>query len=601
MTTAIGERRHSPESSRERSSTVALSIIVIGLVLWVISLFSIDLSKVNGLGFAAAFTPLTWAALVLAIAGSLVTVYFVPTTSANFWRLMVGALSLAIAVIHGTPMVLESAPRFFEAYNHVGFIDYIAQTGQHSVELNNRLSWFGAFGAGATLSGTAGLPHLFGAIRVFPWLFAMVILLPVHSILTKFVADQRARAAALLLFIIGNWIGQDYFSPQAIAYFMSMTTVALILHLAPSSGPSVRRLKAWWANRRSPVAPLILATLFTVAIVLAHQLSPVMLIAMVLVVVLSGATSLRSFWLIVVAIFLTWFTVGGYFFWGGHLALLFGVHQESNQSVSLTTIIAQNLTDRLQHGGLEFFVAIARVGLAGVYLSLGAWSTWKGRRSRELRILGVLSIAPFFFLGATGYGGEALLRAVFFALPFLSGLIGILMLRVKPKKMTIIALVVALSLLASVTEIARYGNEKFERISADQLSTMEWFYNSIPTGSRVLYFGNAAPLNFTKIQDSYSNYMCYFHFDKDGPKGKYANDEILRQIGSFAPDMIVWTPESADFSSHVYRFPIGWDKPALSYLTSAGNGVLVVNRPDIKIISFDPSWSPRRGVSGSHA
>ena len=600
MTVAIEEVRQYRERPRDRVETVAASFLGFGFVIWVISLFTIDINDVNDLGFAAAFAPLTWIALFLAITGAVVTIFLIPVAPKRFWRFMIGALLLVIAVIHATPMLLESAPRFFEAYNHVGFIDYIARTGEHSVAVNNRLSWFGAFGAGATLSGTAGPPALFGAIRVFPWLFAMVILFPIHSILSKFIADQRARAAALLFFVLGNWIAQDYFSPQAMAYFMSMTVIALVLHLAPSSGPTVRHMKSWWEARRSPRGPVLVATALTAAIVLGHQLSPVMLIAMVLVLVLAGATSLRAFALVVVAIFLTWFSVGGYFYWGGHIDLLFGVHQEAKQSVSLSTVIAQNITDRLKHGGLEFVVAIARAGTAAIFLAMGTLSVLIGRRSREIRILGVLSIAPFIFLGATGYGGEALMRALFFALPFLSGLAGILLLRVKPRKVAVVVLAIALSFLATMTEVARYGNEKFEQISADQLAIMQSFYEVAPVDSKILYFGNAMPLYFTNIADYTTNYMCYFHFGHAGPKGKYADQDILRQTGIYAPDIIVWTPEAAQFSSHVYHLKKGWDKPLLKYLTAEGRGTLVVNRPDIKIISFDPSWKPKPGVFLSH-
>ena len=431
MTMAISETKSPLDTSRDRVAQLVVGLLGAGFVLWVVSLFTIDITKVNDLGFASVFTPLTWFALFLAVTASTITIFLASLTPRRFWRLMVAALLLVIAVIHATPMLLESAPRFFEAYNHVGFIDYIARTGQHSVEVNNRLSWFGSFGAGATLSGTAGPPSLFGAIRVFPWLFAMVILFPIHSILSKFIADHRARAAA-------------------------------------------------------------------------------------------------------------------------------------------------------------------------IFLAMGTLSVLIGRRSREIRILGVLSIAPFIFLGATGYGGEALMRALFFALPFLSGLAGILLLRVKPRKVAVVVLAIALSFLATMTEVARYGNEKFEQISADQLAIMQSFYEVAPVDSKILYFGNAMPLYFTNIANYTTNYMCYFNFTKAGPKGKYADQDILRQTGIYAPDIIVWTPEAAVFSSHVYHFKKGWDKPLLKYLTAEGRGTLVVNRPDIKIISFDPSWKPKPGVFLSH-
>ena len=588
----------SPVASRV--PMVAAGLLAAGFVLWIVSLFTINIADVNGLGFAGAFTPVTWLSLLLISGGTVVTVLRVPLEGGWFWRLAIAGLLLLIAVLHATPMILESGPRFFEAYQHVGFIEYIYRTGLHSTQVNNRLSWFGAFGLGATLSGTAGEPSLFGAIRVFPWVFGMVILLPVSSIVSTFVADQRARAAALVFFVIGNWIAQDYLSPQALAYFLSMTLVALILHLAPGEGISVRQLRVWWSARRSPPALVIFGTFMVTAIVLAHQLSPVMVFAMVLVLVLTGSTSLRVFPIVVFAAFATWLSVGGYFFWGGHISLLLGVHQQSGQSLGLSSIIAQNLTDRLQRGGLDLVVAMSRVGLSMIFMAMAALSVWLGRGSRQIRVLGLLSFIPFVFLGATGYGGEALLRAFFFALPFVSTLAAMLVLRIRPRTAAVVLLSVALGLLGAMTEISRYGNEKFERIGADQLAIMQDLYKSIPTNSTILAFGTAMPVNFTDVGKHHTFFMSFFTFTTAGPQGPDANQEIIDQTRRIHPDIVVWTPEAAEFSSHVYHFKQGWDKAVLRYLVTDAGGHFVVDRPDIKIISFDPAWQPTLGAFAIH-
>ena len=583
-----------------RDWVVAACLLVGGLVAWIISLFTINIADVNALGFAGAFTPVTWISLLLISAGAVLTVLRVSLEGSWFWRLIVTALVLLIAVIHGTPMILESGPRFFEAYQHVGFIDYIYRTGQHSSKVNNRLSWFGAFGLGSTLSGTAGPPSLFGAIRVFPWAFAMLILFPVYSIVSKFVADQRARAAALIFFVIGNWIAQDYLSPQAVAYFIAMTLVAVILHLAPGGGPSVRQLRKWWSVRQSSPALAIICTVLVTAIVLAHQLSPVMVLAMVLVLVLTGSTTLRVFPVVVFAAFATWLSVGGYCYWGGHISLLLGVHQQSGQSLGLSSIIAQNLTDRLQHGGLDLMVALSRVGLSMVFLAMAALSVWLGRRTREIQILGLLSFIPFVFLGATGYGGEALLRAFFFALPFVSALAAVLVLRIRPRVVSVVLLSLALALLGAMTEISRYGNEKFERIGADQLAIMQRLYQSIPPKTTILTFGSSMPINFARVGDDKSFFMNFFTFTKAGPQGPDANQEIINQIQGVRPDIVVWTPEAAEFATHSFNFKPGWDKKVLNYLINDAGGHVVVDRPDIKIISFDRAWQPVPGVFAIH-
>ena len=576
----------------DRAPMVAVALIVLGLGAWIISIFTINIKHVNGLGFAGAFTPLTWLSLLLVSSALVVTVYTVDSTGKWFWRLAVTGILLLIAVIHATPMILESAPRFFEAYTHAGFIDYIYRTGQHSVHVNNRLSWFGAFGLGATLSGTAGEPSLLGAIRLTPWVFAMVILLPIHSIVSHFFADARVRAAALCIFVVGNWIAQDYFSPQALTYFITMSLIAMILAFAPQDGPSIRQFRTWWDGRRSPPAIAIVVAILSIGVVLAHQLSPLMLFALVLVLVIMGSTSFRILPVAIFAAIATWLSVGGFFFWGGHIGVLLGVHQQSGQSLGFGSIIAQNLTNRLHRNGLDLVVAGSRVGLSLILITLAGISFLVARRERPVQVLGFLALIPFLFLATTGYGGEALLRALFFALPFIAALIAYLALKVRARPLSLVALILAFTLLGAMTEVARYGNEKFEQISADQLAIMQDLYRTMPPNTDLLAFGRAMPAYFTNIDKFKTFYMTFYKFDKGGASSPRAEKEIIDQINRQKPGVVVWTPQAAEFNSHTFHFTEGWDKPVLKHLLAERGARLIVNRPDIKIISFDPAWHP---------
>ena len=579
------------EVDEDRSPVIASVLLGAGLISWLISLTTIKIANVDGLGFAGAFTPLSWAALGLICAGAVVTVYRVPTDGRWFWRLAVASLLLLIAVVHATPMILESAPRFFEAYNHVGFIEYIWRTGHHSVQVQNRLTWFGAFGLGATLSGTAGPPALLGVIRITPWLFAMVILLPVHSILRAFITPARERAAALLLFVVGNWIAQDYFSPQALDYFITMTIIAVVLHAAQGNGVSILRVAEWWKARRTPAPVVFLVTLMMVAVVLSHQLSPLMLLALVLMLALTGTTSLRAFPVATGAAVLTWLSVGGLYFWQGNIGRLLGVRKQGGQSSGVSGIVAQNLTNRLQHAGLAQMVAYSRVGLSLVFIVLAGLSVWRGRDQRSVRVLGLLALIPFVFLLTTGYGGEALLRAFFFALPFTSALIALMVLRFRPRIAMIVLLSLSLFGLSMLTEVARYGNEEFERISAGQLAVMEGVYRTMPPQARILLFGTAMPVNFTGLGTDTSRFMSYFTYPA-GPAGWDAIREMYEQSAQFRPQIAIWTPEAAMHNVHSHGFKDGWDKLVLTFLEKDLHGRMVVDRPGIKVMSFDPKWNP---------
>ena len=108
------------------------------------------------------------------------------------------------------------------------------------------------------------------------------------------------------------------------------------------------------------------------------------------------------------------------------------------------------------------------------------------------------------------------------------------------------------------------------------------------------------PINFARVGDDKSFFMNFFTFTKAGPQGPDANQEIINQIQGVRPDIVVWTPEAAEFATHSFNFKPGWDKKVLNYLINDAGGHVVVDRPDIKIISFDRAWQPVPGVFAIH-
>jgi hypothetical protein len=169
-----------------------------------------------------------------------------------------------------------------------------------------------------------------------------------------------------------------------------------------------------------------------------------------------------------------WISLGAIAFWSGHLNLIVGDvgHLGANVSTSLTGRI-QGSPGRLSVLGIRIALAgvIAAIALVGAIrrrqLGYGDWS------------LLLLAFAPFPVLAVQSYGGEALLRAYLFAMPFVALLAAMaFMPSTEPKKVAVPALCFCLvaAAFAPAWLVARYGNERFDRVSNADLAAVKYLY-----------------------------------------------------------------------------------------------------------------------------
>src|SRR5204863_1433745 len=90
-------------------------------------------------------------------------------------------------------------------------------------------NWPGFFALTALLTESAGLER---GIDLAPWasmFFNLLYLGPLVVILRSVTRDERVVWLSVWLFYLGNWIGQDYFAPQALNYFFHLTVIAVLL------------------------------------------------------------------------------------------------------------------------------------------------------------------------------------------------------------------------------------------------------------------------------------------------------------------------------------------------------------------------------------
>jgi len=228
-----------------RLPPVELAFPPLALVLWALSLEQISVEGMNDLGLVSVLPVLFFAAFAVLTLGFVLALR--RGEVASFAALLhIGAL---LVILFGTTSIVEEAPRFAATWKHIGITEYIMRTEQLDTRLDAYFSWPGAFILAALLTELAGADSPAALATWASLVFNALYLLPLILIFRSIVADARAQWFGIWLFYLGNWIGQDYFAPQALDYLLYLSVLAVVLHWFPRPpNPEASRFRSWFAG-----------------------------------------------------------------------------------------------------------------------------------------------------------------------------------------------------------------------------------------------------------------------------------------------------------------------------------------------------------------
>lgn len=242
----------------------------------------------------------------------------------------------------------------------------------------------------------------------------------------------RTRWLALFLFVAGDWVGQDYFSPQAMAFVLSLAVFAIVLEWMQVDRPVAlmragRRLAARMARPGAAKAPqgnpgpaaapppLALAGLLAVfaVIVVVHQLSPYMVIVGVGLLTVLGLV--RPRWVVVAMLAIA----------GAYFLLRLSYLQRTQDLFGSLFDPLQNVKSSGAPPNLAEFgrrlTALAAPALVVAMWGLGALGLVRRvRAGRPVAVLAVLAASPVLLIAGQSYGGEAEFRIYLFSLPWIA-------------------------------------------------------------------------------------------------------------------------------------------------------------------------------------
>ena len=517
--------------------------LLLAALLWIYSLSLFNLRAMQDWGLVSIFpVSLTLAYLVIIFGfASLFT-----RSETHEWT-FAAYIFLLIWMIHGTPQLVYGTLRYSWAWKHIGIVDYIIRHGAVDPKigiLGVYHNWPGFFALNALFTQLAGFPGAQVYAGWGPVFFETLFAMGLRSLFCLFTPNRKLQWLGVWIFLLTNWIAQDYFSPQATSYFMLLGVLVLLLrgfsparsaHLSLWRNGAVSKhhtlrlptcLSGWLDRLKITTIPVagnitrmhrwVLGGLTLICfsmIVSSHQLTPNVAVAIVLMLTLSGYAHWKTLpvWMSVLII----------------LWLLLPARTYNSEAIQSIVDSYNQVTKNIDSGLINVAtvsngqVWVAWIGrgltvLIGILAGLGTY-----RRIRhhyfDLPVI-LLAVTPVLILFVSSYGGEAIFRVYFFSVPFLSFLAaGLFLPNDAPKQTARQAVwvgVVSIVLLVGMV-FAYYGKDQQYYFTKGEVEAAEYLYEHAEPHSLLIEGSRNYPSQFMNYE-----YFTYVPIDRESVDAK---------------------------------------------------------------------------------
>jgi hypothetical protein len=462
------------------SDRLLLALPITSITLWFLGLARADPQAMSDWGLLSLLGPANAASLVLLAAGVIIALH-----RGVRERLLALQLVTFLALIHAAPAILYGTLRYSWAWKHVGIVDYILRHGSVDPMINVSpiyQNWPGFFAASALLTQFAGRENLLTIASWAPFVFNLINLIVLRFALRGLTQDKRLVWLSLWFFFLINWVGQDYFSPQAMAYVLYLACMGLL----------IRGVTGW--------TRITLFALFVTAIAVSHQLTPIMLFIAVTGLVVLRQTPGWYLPIITAVVPLAWALTAARPYTFANFPDLIATFGQllKNTNESLEKVSIRNLAQAaVVWGGRSVVVVSAIVAIIGV------WRCW---RNRTLQVAAALLMAlPALLVVITGFGGEVLLRAFLFAAPFVAfnaatAIIPQIDGRIDAAKSTLVTAVLTAVLLPGFL-LGYYGKERENYFTPAEVEATRWVSEHARPGSMLVEGSRNYPAQFRNYEN----------------------------------------------------------------------------------------------------
>jgi hypothetical protein len=475
---------------------------VAALVIWRLSLRHVDVTHLDSYGLPPALGLAWFAALGLALIGASLTL------GAGRFRPLVFVLYLiAVAtILYGSIAVLSAQPHYSWAYKHFGVTRLLEAQGHVStgVDIYNR--WPGFFALAAVFARVAGQSNPEAYASWAELFFTLIDAALIAGVVKAIARSGQIAAAAALLFVVSDWVGQEYFSPQAFGFTLGLGLLLVVLrHLCPTDRLSARRLtrmigrvartaqlpalgdrSSTWPRRTSIGVVLAL----DVVIVGSHQLTPYMVLVQMVVLMLTGLLKTRG--MVAVMALITFAYLAANLSYVQHNFGLFSSIDPFNNAQHSA------IYDLAPQAGKAFSAQAAHLLSFVVWLGAALAAAVLARRGllRRALPLALLAVSPFALIFGQSYGGEASLRVILFSFPWCAALIAWALLAIRRVRLRQCLTVAGALVLSALFVPAFLGQEELNVIPVGEVRASDWFYAHAPADSVLMLAGPDFPARY---------------------------------------------------------------------------------------------------------
>jgi hypothetical protein len=547
--------------SRLRMLVLSLPMLV-AIVLWRVSLLHVNPYDLGDYGLPPAL-PITWyLSLALAVVGAVAAITMRRTSG----LIMVGYVVVVAVILFGTVPALSAQPHYAWVYKHIGVVRYLEAHGKADANVDIYNRWPGFFALGAVFSQLGGSPNPEAYAGWAELIFLLLDTFLVMAAVKAITREIRIATGAGLLFVVTNWVGQTYYSPQAFSFVLGLALIVILFRQlrVNDSTYSPRLVRLVERIGRVPQASAqeddiakwprwaaIAAVLGIDAVIVAsHQLTPYMLLVSIALLMLTGV--IRPWWMLAAMTTITLAYFAANFSFIQHNYGVFTSIDPFNNAQGQGATLSRTPT-----AGKTFNTNVELLLIAVLWLGSLCATIRLLRVGLLIRALPfvVLAMSPFFVLFGQNYGGEASLRIILFSSPWCVALIswGLATIARRPLRW---ALTMSLAVGFTALFVPSFlGQEELNTITPAEVNASEWFYEHARPGSVLVLAAPGFPFRYGA---TYPEFL--------GPEGD-ANPNLLtepvfvgHQLGT--PQVPYIAERIREYSRYGY---IAFDKDETTY------------------------------------